>query len=252
MNPLNFVVKSPLSLLELNKEKQKDYRNIIILQMLIIMSAMLLKEILVIAGISIQTSNAIRDSIFLLLSALYLFELWDLLRNFTNNKRLLSITLIGLITAYGISIFAVNPLYEFFPDLNAKRPYLFIVHAIFFAIEATVIYFAIYDIFTGKKLSAEKIWGSACIYLMIGISFGSIFDLINIANPGSMGVPLKLGLESYTVCIYYSMTIIGGHDAFMEAIPLIQNVSIIEAVWSNLFVVLLVGRLLGKPDEEKE
>jgi len=125
------------------------------------------------------------------------------------------------------------------------------VHLSLFTVETTVIYHCVHDIFTGKKLSVEKIWGSACIYLMIGISFGSIYDLVNIVHPGSMGIPLSQGLESYTVSIYYSMTIIGGHDAFLQAIPLIQNIGIIEAVWSNLFIVLLVGRLLGKPDSDE-
>jgi hypothetical protein len=48
------------------------------------------------------------------------------------------------------------------------------------------------------------------------------------------------------------MTIVGGHDSSLATIPLIQNIGIIEAVWSNLFVVLLVGRLLGKPDDDAE
>lgn len=250
MAKFHFIQRDKLNTDELNKEKQKDYRNIVYLQTLIIVSAMLLKEMLAISGMNTITSNLIRDLIFLSFSALYLFMLWDLLRDFTEHHLLVKITLGAIIIAYAISLVTVNPLYNFFTDINAKRPYLFIVHLIFFAVEAMVIYHAIFDIFTGQKLSAEKIWGSACIYLMIGISFGSLYDLINIASPGSMGIPLELGLESYTSCIYYSMTIIGGHDVYFEAKTLIVNLGIIEAVWSNLFIVLLVGRLLGKPDEE--
>lgn len=243
-----FTHKDRLNPEQLNNEKQKDYRNIVYLQMLIIISAMLLKDILALSGIEPFTSRIIRDSIFLLFSALYLFMLWDLLRDFTHHNLLVGIILCAIILAYGISILTVNPLYNFIEE-QSKRPYLFTIHLIFFIVEAIVIYHSIFDIFTGKKLSAEKIWGSACIYLMIGISFGSLYDLINIANPGSMGIPLQLGLDSYTASIYYSMTIIGGHDVYFQAIPLIQNLGILEAVWSNLFIVLLVGRLLGKPDE---
>jgi len=245
---LSYIQRKNLNSQDLNEEKKKDFRNIVYLQMLIILSAMLLKETLAISGVDLKISNTIRDVLFLILGGLYVFVLWDLLRNLTQNNTLLIGIFILIIIGLGTAFFTVNPIYDFFETENDKRPYLFFVHLSLFTVESTVIYHCVYDIFTGKKLSAEKIWGSACIYLMIGISFGSIYDLVNIVNPGSMGIPLSQGLESYTVSIYYSMTIIGGHDAFLEAIPLIQNIGIIEAVWSNLFIVLLVGRLLGKPD----
>lgn len=247
---LSHIRRKNLNTKELNEEKNKDYRNIVYLQMLIILSAMLLKETLAIAGVDIKISNMIRDILFLTLGGLYVFVLWDILRNLTKSNTLIIVMFLLMMVGLGVAFFIVNPVYEFFENENTKRPYLFFIHLSLFIIESTVIYHCLYDIFTGKKLSAEKIWGAACIYLMIGISFGSVYDLINIVNPGSMGIPLAQGLESYMVCIYYSMTIIGGHDAFLQAIPLIQNLGIIEAVWSNLFVVLLVGRLLGKPDDE--
>lgn len=245
---LSYIQRKNLNNKELNEEKRKDFRNIVFLQMLIIVSAMLLKEILAISGVNLATSNTIRDFLFLVTGGSYVFVLWDLLRDLTKNNTLLVGMFILILFGLGVAFFAVNPLYDFFPNEDAKRPYLFFVHSALFIVESTVIYHCVYDIFSGKKLSVEKIWGSACIYLMIGISFGSVYDLIHIVHPESMGIPLAQGLESYTVCIYYSMTIIGGHDAFMDAIPLIQNIGIIEAVWSNLFIVLLVGRLLGKPD----
>jgi len=249
---LSYIQRKNLNTNELNEEKKKDFRNIVYLQILIIVSAMLLKEILAISGVNVATSNTIRDFLFLALGGSYVFVLWDLLRNLTKNNTLLVGMFILILFGLGVAFFAVNPVYNFFPNDDAKRPYLFFVHLSLFAVETTVIYHCVYDIFSGKKLSAEKIWGSACIYLMIGISFGSLYDLVNIIKPGSMGIPLAQGLESYMVCIYYSMTIIGGHDAFLEASTLIQNLGIIEAVWSNLFIVLLVGRLLGKPDVDED
>jgi hypothetical protein len=66
-------------------------------------------------------------------------------------------------------------------------------------------------------------------------------------------VPVPLGLESYTSCIAYSMTILGGQDPpFTDAIPLVSKLGIVESVWANLFIVLLVGRLLGQPDADSE
>lgn len=229
-------------------EKIKDYRNIVILQTAIISSALLLREIFDMAGMEPHLSSVIRDVLFLLFGGIYVLVLWDLLRNFTKKTALVTVLFMVIMGSYVLALFTVNPLYEFFHTEAEKRPYLFLIHLVLFSTEAIVIYHAIFDIFAGRRLSEEKLWGSACIFLMIGICFGSLYDLINILNPGSMGVPLPLGLESYTACIAFSMTIIGGHEAYPNAIPLILNLSIVEAVWANLFVVLLVGRLLGQPD----
>ncbi len=235
---------------EMQAEKIKDYKHIVALQAAIIISALLLKDILAMSGMSVATSNAWRDVLFLLFGGLYVFILWDILRNFTNNKSLVITLLVFIIAALGLASVTVNPFFQIQTNENQLRLSLFFIHAVLFAVETIVILHSIYDIFSGNRLSKEKIWGSACIFLMIGISFGSVYDLINIIQPGCMGVPLPLGLESYTACISYSMTIIGGHEAYPDAIPLIMNIGVIEAVWSNLFVVLLVGRLLGKPDTE--
>lgn len=252
MRYLSYIQRHNLNTQELNAEKKKDYRNIVYLQVLIIVSAMLLKEILALCGVDTAISQMIRDILFLTLGGLYVFVLWDLLRDLSKNNTLIVGLFIFMTIGMAVAFFAVNPVYDFFESDNSKRPYLFFVHLALFTVETIVIYHCVNDIFTGKKLSAEKIWGAACIYLMIGISFGSVYDLVNIAKPGSMGLNLSQGLESYTICIYYSMTIIGGHDAILETAPIIQNIGIIEAVWSNLFVVLLVGRLLGKPDDGNE
>lgn len=231
----------------LSKEKKKDFRNVVILQVAMIFSALLLEDILEMLGM--KDSYIFRDLFFLFLAAIYVMILWDLLRNFTTNKILIIAMFIVIVGTFILVIVTVNPLWKLFESEEEQRPYLFFIHFVLFCVEATVIFFAILDIFSGNRMSQEKLWGSACIYLMIALSFGSVYDLINITSPGALGAPLKMGLESYTNCVAYSMTILGGQDPrFPNAIPLIANLGILEAVWANLFIVLLVGRLLGQPD----
>jgi hypothetical protein len=234
---------------ELAHEKKRDFRNVVILQSSIIISALLLKDVLELCGI--ENSYVFRDCLFLLLGGIYVLVMWDMLRNFTQNKFLIYALFTIMIGTYILTLFIVNPLYPLYESDADKQPYLFFIHLVLFVIEITVMYFAIVDIFTGSKLSEEKLWGSTCIFLMIAISFGSLYDLISIANPGSVG-NLRLGLESYTACITHSITVIIGQDSpFPEAISVIKGISYIESLWANLFIILLVGRLLGQPDAEK-
>lgn len=243
MNNLLFSLKGEA----LKLEKRKDYRNLVILQILIIFSALLLKDILILFGIT--ESFVLRDSLFLLLGGLYVIFLWDMMRNFTSNKAFLKIILALILFGYFLGLVTVNPFYKVFEG-ESQRPYLLIVHAILFLVELIVILFAIPDLFTGAKDSKDRLWGAASVYLMIAIAFGSLYDLISIIKPGSMGVPLQLGLESYTECIYYSMTILGGQDPLYDnPSRLIRNIGIVEALWGSMFIVLLVGRLLSKNND---
>jgi hypothetical protein len=236
---------------ELAHEKKRDFRNVVILQISIILTALLLKDSFEMLGV--ENSYVIRDCIVLLLGGVYVLVMWDMLRNFTQSKLIIYALFTIIVGTYILTIFIVNPIFPLYETEKEQQPFLFFIHMVLFMTEITVMYFGILDLFSGNKMSEEKLWGSTCIFLMIAISFGSLYDLINIANPGAMGTPLKLGLDSYTACVAHSMTVVGAQDTpYPNAIPVIKGISIIESVWANLFIVLLVGRLLGQPDEVKK
>ncbi|HEY9046343.1 MAG TPA: hypothetical protein VIN08_10625 [Ohtaekwangia sp.] len=235
---------------ELIREKQKDYRNIVVIQVVIIVLGLTLSEFLLQGT---QTAEAkLVTTIFSVFAVIHSFLLWDLLRNFTSSQLLVRSCLFILIAIVGTGILVEFPYYTILqvPD---RQLYLLIIHGVLFPIEVMVIGFAIRDIFSGEFLTPDKLWGSACIFLMIGISFGSLYDLICIVKPGSLGVAFGMGLPNYSECIRYSLCILGGLDPGLpDASRLIKNISVIEAVWSNLFVVLIIGKLMGLPRPPKE
>jgi hypothetical protein len=232
------------------REKQKDYRNVVIIQIVIVVLGLTLSEP-VLADSKSDTSKLI-ISIFLSFAATYEFLLWDLLRNFTNNRILITgifILLTGIIVTGTLGEF---PYYEFvhFPD---RRIYLLTLHGLLFPIELTLIGFTIRDIFSGRFLTSDKLWGAACVYLMIGISFGSLYDLINIYRPGSLGISVELGFPNYSECVSYSFCILGGVDSGISGTShFIRNISILEGIWGALYAMLIIGKLLGLPRPDNE
>ena len=136
--------------------------------------------------------------------------------------------------------------------MSDRQTYLFILHSILLPIEVTVIGFAIRDLFSAGFITSDKLWGAACVFLMVGISFGSLYDLISIARPGSLGVNIELGLPSYSECVTYSFGVLGGIDSDLQPSKLIKNISIIESVWGVLYAMLIIGKLLGLPRLENE
>ena len=238
-----------LSTFERQQEKQKDYRNVVINQVVIIILGLTISEFLL-DGATTPAGKAVA-TIFSFFGVLYSFLLWDLLRNFTNSNLLINIFLVILLGIVTVGLMVEFPYYKLI-EVHNRQLFLLVIHSLLFPIEVTVIGFAIRDIFSGEYLTVDKLWGSACIFLMIAISFGSLFDLICIVKPGSLGTPIELGLANYSECVTYSLSILGGMDTtHPNAARIIRNIGIMEAVWSNLFVVLIIGKLMGLPRPPK-
>jgi hypothetical protein len=244
---IKLTLKRFLSRGELQQEKTKDYRNIVIIQIMIIVFGLTLSEPLL-ADSKSQESKLI-ISVFSFFGALYAFLLWDLLRNFTTSRILITVILGVLSGIVIVGSLVEFPYYQIL-HIADRQNYLLCIHGLLFPIEVTVIGFTIRDIFSGKFLSPDKLWGAACVFLMIGISFGSLFDLITIAIPGSLGADIELGLPNYSECVTYSFSVLGGVDSGLTPTRLIRNISVIESVWGNIYGMLIIGKLLGLPREE--
>ncbi|MCH8234250.1 MAG: hypothetical protein IIB82_16635 [Bacteroidetes bacterium] len=237
--------KRKLTSKELLKEKRKDYRNIVIIQVTIVIVGLLLSDIILEEQESLTSKLII--TLFSMFSALYVYLLWDLLRDFTSNQFIIKGVIFVITGVVIVGTLTEFPFYNIL-EFENRRTYLFVLHGCIFPIEVLVIAFTIRDIFGGNVLTPEKLWGAACIYLMIGISFASLYDLINFASPGCFGPILPLGIPSYSECIYYSFNILGGTETiYPDPIRLVRNIGVIEAVWGNLFIVLIIGKLLTLP-----
>lgn len=245
---INFTLKAILPKIDLQKEKAKDYRNIVLIQIIIITAGLLLSEPLLNDSKSQESKLII--SIFSFFGAGYAFLLWDVLRNFTTSRILILTIFFILIGIVVTGIMVEFPYYQIIHVSN-RQAYLLTIHSLLFPIEITVISFAIRDLFSGRFMTPDKLWGAACIFLMIGISFGSLYDLITIIKPGSLGVVIELGLPNYAECVTYSFSILGGIDSGLTPSRLIRNISIMEAVWGGLYGMLIIGKLLGLPRQEE-
>jgi len=232
------------------KEKRKDYRNIVFIQVIIIVLGLVLSTFTDFDNPGARDKLVI--TIFSSFGAVYAFLLWDLLKNFTKSRALIKLFLALLVFITILGLLGEFPYYKIL-DIENRRMYLLLIHGLLFPIEVTVIGFAIADLFSGQVFNMGKLWGAACVYLMIGITFGSLYDLINIISPAAFGVELSLGLSSYSESVYYSFNILGGLDTvYPNAIKLVRNVGVIEAVWANLYAILIIGKLLGLPLEKTD
>jgi hypothetical protein len=241
---LKQLFKRVLSSGELQREKAKDYRNVVVIQIIIVVFGLTLSQPILEDSKSDISKFII--TVFSCFGATYTYLMCDLLRNFTSNKPFLIVIYSTLFIAIGIGILSEFPYYEIIHVAN-RRTLLLVVHGLLFPIEITVIAFAIRDIFSKGYLTPDKLWGAACVFLMVGISFGSLYDLISIASPGALGANIELGFPNYSECVTFSFTILGGIDSGLEPVKFVRNISTLEAVWGNLYGMLIIGKLLGLP-----
>src|SRR6478736_1428397 len=135
---LPLTLKRFLSQGELQQEKTKDYRNIVIIQIIIIVFGLTLSEPLITDSKSAESKLII--SIFSFFGALYAFLLWDLLRNFTASRILITVILFVLSGIVVVGSLVEFPYYQVI-DVTDRQTYLLIIHGLLFPIEITVIGF---------------------------------------------------------------------------------------------------------------
>jgi hypothetical protein len=112
-----------------------------------------------------------------------------------------------------------------------------------------VIYCILDHIMKSKKVTKDILAGAASAYLLLGISWGILFMLIEFIKPGSflMANTLQEISRSWTVYNYYSFTTLTtlGYGDITPVTIYAQSIAVMEAVTGVLFVALLISRLVG-------
>lgn len=221
------------------------FRQIVWVQVLAFLNILLLKSFLEIAGVPLSKATLIADMLFLLITTAYIVYLYQLFLFFNSQRWLLNVIIVCFSIAFLIASISENPFYDV--RLEGKKYYILTIHICYSIGTSIIIYFTTLEIFQEEMSIIERLWGSACIYFMIAWAFGGLYDIICIFYPNALGIEHKLDLSSYMNSVAYSISVIGNFNPLYENTSvLINRISIIEAVWAHLFVVLVVGRLLAK------
>ena len=229
--------------------KSNYYRDVVIVESIVIVGFFVLEDIFLTVTyqglLDLQFLIKYIDLIHLTLTGGYAVVLCILIKNHSKNKALNIFVFATLSVLFLIAIMTENPFYKF---VDNNRPFYFIIQTALISIEGIVLAYAISDIFKKGKITSNHIWGAACIYLTFGISFGSIYQFVHLIQPACFGVYIPSGFGSWLECIYYSFNVLCGLEpAYPDVSHLVRNLGVIEAIGGNLYLVLLIGRILGMP-----
>ena len=106
------------------------------------------------------------------------------------------------------------------------------------------------DVLRRGRISANKIYGAICVYLLIGAAWGLAYTIMELINPGSFS-GLDTGNFDYVARAmqmrYFSfatMTTLGFGDILPRS-PVARTLSMLEAVMGQIYLTVLIARLVG-------
>ena len=105
-------------------------------------------------------------------------------------------------------------------------------------------------VFVNERPDSEAIFGSLCIYLMLGFTFASLYGMVASIQPKAFYLDPLTNLHSIPNrfdFIYYSfatMTSLGAAGITPVSAPA-RALSVIEAILGVLYLAVLIARLMG-------
>jgi hypothetical protein len=227
---------------ELTDEKIRDFKRIVLAQGAIILSLFLLAFF---EELNFSYHIEIAELIFFACLGAYVFLLWDALRNYTTNRKLILFYFIVINGIFVVSALGTNPFIPMAPTLP-YRIFLILVMISLLTVEVSVIYFTILEFFKKDLGMTIKLWGAAALYLMIGLTFGCVYEIFCIMELDCLGIDVPLRTVAFMKRLDFSLMVLSGMDTPYQPNGVLYALGMIEALWGQIFIVLIVGRLLVK------
>jgi hypothetical protein len=112
------------------------------------------------------------------------------------------------------------------------------------------------SLFKAKEVTSIVIWQAISVYLLIGLTWASLFTFVEIMAPGSLNDSAGTGGPlSYSAIVYYSFVTLAtlGYGDIVPTTSITRGLAVLEVLTGVLFMAILISRLVGvwKPNEGK-
>lgn len=110
-----------------------------------------------------------------------------------------------------------------------------------------LIIFIIKDLFSGERVTLDKIFGAITVYFLLGILWTILFTIVELLQPGSLIWASGEALSTYAQVQYFSYTTLCtlGYGDIIPGTKLTMVLSNLESIVGSLYLAILVARLVG-------
>jgi hypothetical protein len=105
-------------------------------------------------------------------------------------------------------------------------------------------------VFVTDRVTANRIIGSLCVYMLLGMFFAFVFASMSLASPSTFSVsgeafPAQLLRLRDFLFFSYAMLTTTGFDNLMPVHPIARAVVSVEEVTGSIYLAVVVARLVG-------
>ena len=107
--------------------------------------------------------------------------------------------------------------------------------------------FVLSFVLAAKRVDAEHISAALCVYFLIGLGFGAFFASLDFVEPASLAGARATGALTLADSIYFSFVTLAtlGYGDIVPASLAARSLAVLEAVFGQLYLAVLVARLVS-------
>ncbi len=119
-------------------------------------------------------------------------------------------------------------------------------NAIYFAILVAVNVIILRDVMRARRVTFDTICGSVCVYLLMGLCWAILYAMASLIEPESFSAKEELA-PHFSTYIYFSYVTLAtlGYGDITPQRGVVQTWAWLEAVVGQLYIAVLVARLVG-------
>ena len=150
---------------------------------------------------------------------------------------------IAIATLLGVPAFAFNWLH-----IVAGTPALEKIGStftlLFYAFTAFVV---LSRVLTTRRITTDTIYGAVSVYLLMGLTWATAYDLVESINPGSFSAGSGGGTLAFPAFIYFSFVTLAtlGYGDITPVTDQARSLALLEAVSGTIYIAVLIARLVG-------
>ena len=106
------------------------------------------------------------------------------------------------------------------------------------------------------RVTGDVVNGAVCVYMLVGLAWAFLFSLLEVLQPGSFSLPelsaaplgsATMDVRRLSIFMYYSLVTLStlGYGDITPVTPLARNLAALEAVMGQLYIAILIARLVG-------
>lgn len=166
------------------------------------------------------------------LSVIFIGSIYSIIQN----KKFLFVSILLVIAS-----FIINWLLELSPKSDLLH-WMFLVQPIFFVYVTILI---VLNILEAKRITIDIIFGSACGYLLIGVTWAMIFEFLVMMDPNAFSIPSQFITQSDVSYLSFTTISTLGYGDITPNAPIAKAFCVLEAIIGLFYVSTLVARLVA-------